>query len=112
MIILVFFSHFSYSFDYQGGGVSYPERKKKKNVIYSSMFQRTPLNGTYFASVWLGAKLADWNGQGTFDLVSYGPPLTKDSFYWWSVQCSMMFLCLINNSLVHRCHRLEKNQLL
>lgn len=47
------------------------------------MFQQIPQNGSYFGSVWLGAKLADWRGEGRYDLVSYGPPLTKTSHYWW-----------------------------
>ena len=51
--------------------------------VDSSMLQRTPNNGTRFASVWLGARLADWRDAGTFQLVAYGPAITKDSFYWW-----------------------------
>jgi hypothetical protein len=47
------------------------------------MYQLTPRNGTPFASIWIGAKLTDFNGQGSFDLVSHGPPLTKKSPYWW-----------------------------
>lgn len=54
------------------------------------MFLRTPINGTRFASVWLGARLLNWYGAGTYELVAHGPPITKDSYYWWSVMCHRM----------------------
>ncbi len=46
------------------------------------MLQRTTINGTRFASIWIGAKLLDWHTR-TFELVSHGPSITKDSPYWW-----------------------------
>jgi len=56
---------------------------RNNNNSNSRMFQRIPQTGSNFASIWLGAKLADWSGDGRYDLVSYGPALTKTSFYWW-----------------------------
>jgi hypothetical protein len=47
------------------------------------MFQRVPQDGTYFGSIWIGAKLADWSGDGSFNLVSHGPLLTKRNQNWW-----------------------------
>lgn len=59
------------------------EIRSKDEQNSSSMLLRTPNDGTRFASVWIGAKLADWSGMGTYDLVSQGPAITKDSSYWW-----------------------------
>jgi hypothetical protein len=56
--------------------------QQNKN-IFSRLFQRTPSNGTSFASVWIGAQLTDWSGAGTVELVSHGPTITKDTYYWW-----------------------------
>lgn len=47
------------------------------------MYQRIPQNGSYFASVWIGARLFDWRGDGTYNLVSYGPALKKSNPHWW-----------------------------
>jgi hypothetical protein len=47
------------------------------------MFSRTPRDGTAFGSIWLGAQLADWNGDGRYNLVSHGPSLTKRNPNWW-----------------------------
>jgi hypothetical protein len=58
-------------------------RNNNNNNISYSMLQRIPQNGSYFGSIWLGARLADWSGEGSYNLVAYGPPLTKNSFYWW-----------------------------
>jgi hypothetical protein len=49
------------------------------------MYQRTPRNGTYFGSIWIGAKLLDWSGDGKYELVSHGPILNKKNAHWWSV---------------------------
>ncbi|CAF1092020.1 unnamed protein product [Adineta ricciae] len=46
------------------------------------MPQRVPQDGTYFASIWLGIKLADWRGNGRFNLVADGPTLTKKNQHW------------------------------
>lgn len=59
------------------------KKKEHSEENTFSMWQRTPRNATYFASVWIGAKLADWTGDGKYNLVSYGPSLTKMSSYWW-----------------------------
>ncbi|CAF1104075.1 unnamed protein product [Adineta steineri] len=48
------------------------------------MYQRVPQDGAYFGSIWLGAMLTDWRGDGTFKLVSHGPSFTKKSQYWCS----------------------------
>ena len=47
------------------------------------MNERTPLEAKLFGTVWIGAKLIDFNGAGSFELVSHGPTLTKRSPYWW-----------------------------
>ncbi|CAF3390944.1 unnamed protein product [Rotaria socialis] len=46
------------------------------------MTQRTPQNGTRFASIWIGARLTNWSRVGTYDIVSHGPLLTTSSRYW------------------------------
>lgn len=53
----------------------------KNNCL--SMATQTPREGIYFGSVWIGAKLIDFNGTGSFEWVSHGPTLTKRSPYWW-----------------------------
>lgn len=47
------------------------------------MFQKTPQNGTKFASVWIGARLIDWANAGTYELISHGPILTTSNSNWW-----------------------------
>ena len=47
------------------------------------MLQQAPHNGTYFASIWIGARLTNWSHVGKYDLVSHGPILTTKSPYWW-----------------------------
>ncbi|UJR14866.1 hypothetical protein I4U23_001851 [Adineta vaga] len=54
-------------------------KANQKNV---EMPQRVPQDGTYFGSIWIGARLADWRGDGRFDLVSHGLPLTKKNQHW------------------------------
>ena len=54
-------------------------------LIHCSAVQRTPREGKKFASFWIGARMADWNGDGRYDLVSHGPKLTKRHPKWWYV---------------------------
>ncbi|CAF1130226.1 unnamed protein product [Rotaria sordida] len=54
----------------------------RESIIENEMYQKTPRNGTQFASIWIGAKLVDWSGKGQYNLVSHGPSLTKISPYW------------------------------
>ncbi|CAF3695332.1 unnamed protein product [Rotaria sp. Silwood1] len=54
----------------------------RSNIKENEMFQKTPRNGTNFASIWIGAKLADWSGEGKYDLISHGPSITKRNPYW------------------------------
>ncbi|CAF3142517.1 unnamed protein product [Rotaria sp. Silwood2] len=54
----------------------------RSNIKENEMFEKTPRNATNFASIWIGAKLADWSGEGKYDLVSHGPSITKRNSYW------------------------------
>ncbi|CAF1262346.1 unnamed protein product [Adineta steineri] len=58
--------------------------KYKYASLMFNMYQRVPQDGAYFGSIWLGAMLTDWRGDGTFKLVSHGPSFTKKSQYWCS----------------------------
>ncbi|CAF1309499.1 unnamed protein product [Rotaria magnacalcarata] len=54
----------------------------RSNIKDIEMIQRTPQNGTRFASIWIGARFTNWSRVGTYDIVSHGPLLTTSSPYW------------------------------